>query len=146
MTYGVAKELGKIICPLAGQSPHYLKSTQHFIQHIKEVKLEPWEVMASYNVKALFTSIPMDPSINIVKQKLQQDPLLSQKTNMSLQQIVTLLEFCLKTLTSSSRVSIRKRSIAAMGSSISPPSLPTCSWKSTKSRPLVLPDTPHAYS
>ena len=36
------------------------------VQHIKEVKLEPREVMASYDVKALFTSVPMDPSINIV--------------------------------------------------------------------------------
>ena len=38
----------------------------------------------------------MDSSISIFKQKLQQDPLLSQRTNMSIQQIVTLLEFCLK--------------------------------------------------
>ena len=66
------------------------------MQHIKKVKLEPEEVMTSYDVKALFTSVPMDPSINIVKQKLQQDPLLSLRTNMSIQQIVTLLEFCLK--------------------------------------------------
>ena len=68
----------------------------HFMQHIKEVKLEPREIMAFYNVKAFCTSIPVDPSINIVKQRLQQDPLLPQRTNMSIQQIVTLLEFCLK--------------------------------------------------
>ena len=61
---------GNIIHPLVGQSPHHLKNTQHFIQHIKEVKLEPGEVMTSYDVKALFTSVPMDLSINIVKQKL----------------------------------------------------------------------------
>ena len=52
--------------------------------------------MASYDVKAFLTSVPMDPSINIVKCKLQQGPLLSQRTNMSIQQIVSLLEFCLK--------------------------------------------------
>ena len=63
----MAKELANIIHPLVGQSPHHLKSTQHFIQDIREVKLEPGDVMASYDVKALFTSIPMDPSTNIVK-------------------------------------------------------------------------------
>ena len=52
--------------------------------------------MTSYDVKALFTSVPMDPSINIVKQKLQQAPLPPQKTNMSIRQIVTLLVFCFK--------------------------------------------------
>ena len=67
------------------------------MQHIKEVKLEPGEVMASYDVKVFFSSVPVDPSINIRKQKLQQDPLLSQRTNMFIcSQIVTLLEFCLK--------------------------------------------------
>ena len=29
--------------------------------------------MTSYDVKALFTSVPVDPSINIVKQKLLKD-------------------------------------------------------------------------
>ena len=53
------------------------------MHHIKEVKLESREVIASYDVKALFTSVPVDPSINTVKQKLQQDPLLSQRTFMS---------------------------------------------------------------
>ena len=96
ITYGVAKELAKIICPLVGKCPHHFKNTQHFVQHIKEVKLEPGEVMTSYDVMALFTSVPMDPSFNIVKQRLQQDPFLSQRTNMSIQQIVTLLEVCLK--------------------------------------------------
>ena len=70
ITHGVAKNLADIICPLVGQSPHHLKNTQHFTQHIKEVKLEPGEVVTSYDVKALFTSVAMDPSINIVKQKL----------------------------------------------------------------------------
>ena len=95
ITYGVAKELENIICSLVGHSPHHFKNTQHFIQHISEVKLGPGNVVASCDVKAIFTSVSVEPSISIVKQKLQQDPLLSQRTKMSIQQIVTLLEFCL---------------------------------------------------
>ena len=64
------------------------------MQHIIEVKLEWGDIMTSYGIKALFTLVLMDTSINIVKQKLQQHPLLPQRTNMSIQQIVTLLEFC----------------------------------------------------
>ena len=73
ITYGVAKELSHIIKPLVGQSPHHLKNTQHFIQQIKDKKLQPGEVITSYDVKALFTSVPIQPSIQIVKQRLQQD-------------------------------------------------------------------------
>ena len=95
ITYGVAKELAYIIKPLVGQSPHHLKNTQHFIQQLQGIRLEPGEVITSFDVKALFTSVPVAPSIQIVKQRLQQDPTLPQRTNMSIPQITTLMEFCL---------------------------------------------------
>ena len=96
ITYGVAKELADIIHPLVGQSQHHLKNTQHFIQKIQQATLEPGEVISSYDAKALFTSVQVDPAINIVKQRLTEDPSLPQRTQMSIPQIVTLLEFCLK--------------------------------------------------
>ena len=121
ITYGVTKELANIIHHLVAQAPHHLKYTQHFTQHMKEVKLEPGEVMTSYDVKAFFTSVTMDPSISIIKQKLQQDPLLSQRTNMSIQQIVTLLEFCLKnTYFHFQGKDYKQVHCTAMGSPISP--------------------------
>ena len=79
-----------------GQSPHHINNTPQFVDYIHKVKLEPGEVITSYDIKALFTSVPVDPSITIVQQKLKQDPLLSQTTSTSIPQIVTLLEFCLK--------------------------------------------------
>ena len=66
------------------------------VYYIHKVKLEPWEVITSYDVKVLFTWVPVDPSIAIVQQKLQQDPPLSQRTSMSIPQIINLLEFYLK--------------------------------------------------
>ena len=67
ITYGVAKILAGIIFPLVGQSPHHLKNTQHFVEHIKKVRLEPGEVITSYDVKALFTLVPVDPATQIVQ-------------------------------------------------------------------------------
>ena len=95
ITYGVAKELAHIIKPLVGQSPHHLKNTQHFIQQLQGKRLEPREVITSFDVKALFTSVPVLPAIQIVKQRLQQDTTLPQRTSMSIPQITSLLEFCL---------------------------------------------------
>ena len=96
ITYGVTKELAYIIKPLVGQSPHHLKNIQHFVQQIQNKRLEPGEVRTSFDIKALFTSLPVDPSIHKVQQKLAQDPTLQQRTSMSIHNIVTLLEFCLK--------------------------------------------------
>ena len=73
VTYGVTKELANIIQPMVGQSPHHIKITQQFINHIKSLQMLLREVMVSYNVKALFTSVPVDPAINIVQSRLQQD-------------------------------------------------------------------------
>ena len=64
---------------------------------------------------------------------------------MSIQQIITLLEFCLKRLSSSSKVSIMNRSMAQPWVLPSAPSLPTCSWRRLRSRPLALPHTPHLW-
>ena len=76
-------------------SPHHLKNTQHFIQQLQGKRLEPGEIITFYDVKALFTSVPVQPSIQIVKQRLQQDNTLPQRTSMSIPQIISLLEFCL---------------------------------------------------
>ena len=67
ITYGVAKELSHIIKPLVGQSPHHLKNTQHFIQQIQGKRLQPGDSITSFDVKALFTSVPVQPAIQIVK-------------------------------------------------------------------------------
>ena len=95
ITYGIAKELSHIIKPLVGQSPHHRKNTQHFMQQLQGKKLQTGEIITSYDVKALFTSVPVQPSIQIVKHRLQQDTTLPQRTSMSISQIISLLEFCL---------------------------------------------------
>ena len=110
ITYGAAKELAHIIKPLVGQSPHHLKNTPHFVQQLQGKRLEPGEVITSFDVKALFTSVPVHPAIQIVKQRLQQDTTLPQRTSMSIPQITSLLEFCLTNTYFSSRVSIMNRS------------------------------------
>ena len=57
VTYGVAKELTKILKPLVGRSPHYINSTQDFVEQDKNVTLLPGECLSSYDVSALFTSV-----------------------------------------------------------------------------------------
>ena len=95
ITYGVAKELSHIIKLLVGQSPHHTTNTQHFIQQLQGKWLETQQIITSYDVKVLLTSVPVQPSIQIAKQRLQQDSTLTQRTSMFILQITSLLEFCL---------------------------------------------------
>ena len=58
VAYGTAKELSRILKPLVGRSTHHVRNNQDFIQSIEEVKVGTEECMMSYDVKAMFTSIP----------------------------------------------------------------------------------------
>ena len=81
VTYGVAKELAKILKPLVGKSPHHITSTQDFVAQAKHFKLEPGECLSSYDVSALFTSVPIDPALNIIKDLLDKDNTPQEKNS-----------------------------------------------------------------
>ena len=75
----------------------------------------------SYDVSSLFTSIPIDPAITIIRKHLEQDKHLHQKTNMTVNHICCLLEFCLKSTYFQFKGRYYKQTEgAAMGSPISP--------------------------
>ena len=90
------KELTKILKPLVCESPYHINSTQDFVEKVKNVTLLPGECLSSYDVTALFTSIPLDPALGIIKDLLGKDPTLKERTVMSVGDIVLLLEFCLR--------------------------------------------------
>ena len=52
--------------------------------------------MVSFDAKALFTSVPIQPAITIIKKMLEEEQSLHQRTTMSVNNISCLLEFCLK--------------------------------------------------
>ena len=62
-----------------GKSPHHVKNTQDFIDNIKGIHLGEDQCMMSYDVKALFTSVPTTKAIIIIKQLLEEDQELQQK-------------------------------------------------------------------
>ena len=94
-TYNTAKELARILKPLVGSSIHHVQNTRDFVEQIKDTRLKQGECIISYDVAALFTFVPIQPVINIIKQKLANDTELQQRTSMSINHITTLLEFCL---------------------------------------------------
>ena len=96
VTYGVAKELDKILKPLVGKSPHHINSTQDFVEQVRHITLVPGECLSSYDVSALFTSVPIDPALQIIKDLLEKDPTLKDRTVMGVNDIFLLLEFCPK--------------------------------------------------
>ena len=96
VTCNTAKELAKILKPLVGLSNHHVHNTRDFVEQLKEVSLKKEESMVSYDVTALFTSVPIPPVLKIIEEKLTKDKVLQQRTIMTIKHIIKLLEFCLR--------------------------------------------------
>ena len=120
-TYNTAKELARILKPLVGSSIHHVQNTRDFVEQIKETRLKQGECIISYDVVALFTSVPIQPVLNIIKERLTSDTELHQRTSMTINHITTLLEFCLKSTSFMFQGQYyQQMEGAAMGSPLSP--------------------------
>ena len=121
VTYNTSKELARILKPLAGKSTFSVQNTMDFVEQVKNIRLQPQECIISYDVKALFTSVPTKPAINIIKQLLEDDKELQQRTSMTAQHIICLLEFCLTNTSFIFQGRYHEQTEgAAMGSPLSP--------------------------
>ena len=80
------------------KSAHHINSTHDFVEQDKHINLEPEECLGSYDVSALFTSVQVDPALKVIKDLLEKEPTLKERTALSVEDITLLLEFCLKNM------------------------------------------------
>ena len=83
---GVAKEVARIIKPLVGATEYHVNNSVELTEEIKKMKLEEGECLTSYDVSALFTSIPISSALDIINNKLQDDTDFHNRTEMSTKQ------------------------------------------------------------
>ena len=85
------------------------------------MKLEKGECITSYDVVALFTSIPISSALEVMKKKLEEDTELQKRTILPVDNILELLAFCLNnTYFVFQDTFYEQNKGAAMGSPISP--------------------------
>ena len=61
---------------------------------IKQTSMDPNDIMISFDVKSLFTKVPVKEAIDIVCYKLSDDDSLSQRTSLSVTSIRQLMKLC----------------------------------------------------
>ena len=102
-------------------SAHHVQNTRDCVEQSKDVRLRQGECIISYDVTALFTSVPIKPVLNIIKQRLAHDQDLHKRTTMSTSHIINLLEFCLSSTSFIYQGQFYQQSEgAAMGSPLGP--------------------------
>jgi hypothetical protein len=121
ITYQPAKLLAKILGPLVGKNDRHVKNSKDFAEKIQDLEVPPPWQLVSFDVSALFTSIPVDQALVVVRKKLEMDKSWQQHSSLNLDDISKLLEFCLTTTYFTYKGQIYKQKQgAAMGSPVSP--------------------------
>ena len=108
------------------------------VNRAKGFTLQLGECLTSYDVTSLFTSVPVEPALNIIKDLLEKDEKLNGRIVLSVQDIIKLLGFCLhNTYFSFQSKFYEQVEGAAMGSPVSP-IVPTCIWNILRENPQGL--------
>ena len=64
---GIEVILAKILRPLVGLNNHHIINSEDFINKIADLEVPPGQKRVSYDVSALFTSIPINEAMSIVR-------------------------------------------------------------------------------
>jgi hypothetical protein len=121
IAYGAAKVVANILGPLVGKSKHHIKNSQDFVNTIKDLKIPPGWTMVSFDVKSLFTCVPIDEALAAAKKRLKKDKNLKDRTPLSAERVLQLLEYCLTNTYFQYREEFYQQTQgAAMGSPVSP--------------------------
>ena len=71
VTHNTDKFIGSIIKHYAADNEFTLKNSADYVERWKDIKVAEDEILVSYDVVSLYTSVPQDQAMNLVKDKLQ---------------------------------------------------------------------------
>ena len=119
--YNTSRALADILGPMLGHTDHHVKNSQHLAEDMNAVFIETGEMFISHDVVSLFTNTPIDQTLNIIRERLKNDRDLKNRTNLTVEDIMQLLEFIVTTTYFMFRGTIYQQKFGtAMGSPVSP--------------------------
>ena len=95
ISYVCTRYLAMVLSPLVGKTEHHMKNSNEFAKEAHEIKLDPDGELQSYNVSTLFTSVPIDKALEVIRLKLEEDNTLSERTPLEPEDTIQLLDLCL---------------------------------------------------
>jgi hypothetical protein len=96
-TYKVCKILTDILSSLATTGKSYIENSYDLKNSLSKLSIDPVDIQVSFDVVALYPSIPIPKALECVRRRLLSDSTLSERTDWNPDDIMKLLEICLET-------------------------------------------------
>ena len=74
-----------------------MKNSMHFVEIIRKRVVSEADILVSFDVVTLFTKVPIDETMDVVKHKLQNDTSLEDRTPIPIETLCELIKLCLTT-------------------------------------------------
>ena len=93
-TYKVCKILTDVLNPLATNGQSYIENSYDLKNFLSKLSIDPVDIQASFDVVALYPSIPIPKALECVRRRLLNDTTLKERTDWKPDNIMKLLETC----------------------------------------------------
>ena len=120
--YNTSKYLAKLLSPFARSIPSFVENSVHLCEILQDVTIDEDEVLVSFDVKSLYTSVPIEPALCSVRTLLETTSIWKgADSTITVDEVIELLSLCLRELGFKFRDQFYEMSSRlAMGSPVSP--------------------------
>jgi hypothetical protein len=66
-TYRLAQHLAGLLSYHTGHSPHHVKNSTDFVQTLNSLRVDPHDIMVSFDVVSLFTQVPISETMDLLR-------------------------------------------------------------------------------
>ena len=93
LTYNLSKFLSRILSSLL-VNRYSVRNSKEFVDYVKNFTISENEILVSFDVVSLFTSVPVDKALGLVLDLLSSDESLASRTSLDISDITIGLEHC----------------------------------------------------
>ena len=117
----MSQYVSRILTPYARGTLSFIENAQHFRELIADLTISEDEVLVSFDVKSLFTSVPVEDALTAVKETIAQDNEFETRNQISAETLIAMVKTCLSTTSFQFKNQHYELTDGlAMGSSLSP--------------------------
>ena len=96
-TYNIARFVRRILTPYAKKAASYTSNTKELLEELQNINIDSDEVLVSFDVKSLYTSVPAMEAATAIREIINDDDLFEDHNEMTPDTFMEIVKLCLTT-------------------------------------------------